>query len=99
MNRDTTTDTDALAGPRPLIHRTKGDQARELTTEAIHKLAQALEAGQSDTLTAFLTAVAKFHRYSFGNTMLIAAQRPDATRVAGFNAWRKLGPTHTRRLS
>ena len=52
---------------------------------------RALEAGQSDTLTAFLTAVAKFHQYSFGNVMLIAAQRPDATRVAGFNAWRKLG--------
>lgn len=82
--------TDHL-GQRQPIHRTKGDQARQLTTEAIQKLAQALEAGKSDTLTAFLTAVARFHHYSFGNVMLIAAQRPDATHVAGFNAWRKLG--------
>ena len=27
--------------------------------------------------------------YSFGNVLLIASQRPDATRVAGFNAWRE----------
>jgi hypothetical protein len=33
---------------------------------------------------------ATFHRYSWRNTMLIAMQRPDATRVAGFRAWLKL---------
>jgi antirestriction protein ArdC len=33
----------------------------------------------------------RFHRYSWGNTLLIAAQRPDATRVAGFHAWLRLG--------
>lgn len=32
-----------------------------------------------------------FHRYSFQNTLLIALQRPDATYVAGFRAWLKLG--------
>lgn len=32
-----------------------------------------------------------FHRYSFGNQILIAMQKPDATRVAGFKAWLKLG--------
>lgn len=32
----------------------------------------------------------RFHRYSFGNVLLIAAQRHEATRVAGFNAWKKL---------
>jgi antirestriction protein ArdC len=31
------------------------------------------------------------HRYSMGNTMLIALQRPDATQVAGFKAWQELG--------
>jgi antirestriction protein ArdC len=33
----------------------------------------------------------RFHRYSWGNTLLIAAQRPDATRVAGFHSWLRLG--------
>lgn len=32
-----------------------------------------------------------FHTYSLRNQLLIAMQRPDATRVAGFKAWLKLG--------
>ena len=32
--------------------------------------------------------MSKFHNYSFNNTLLIAMQRPDATLVAGFNAWK-----------
>jgi antirestriction protein ArdC len=34
---------------------------------------------------------ATFHRYSFGNCLLIALQRPDATQVAGFRKWQQLG--------
>jgi antirestriction protein ArdC len=34
---------------------------------------------------------ATFHRYSMGNCMLIAMQRPEATQVAGFRAWQQLG--------
>lgn len=34
---------------------------------------------------------ARFHRYSWGNVALILAQRPDATRVAGYQTWRGLG--------
>jgi len=33
----------------------------------------------------------RFYRYSFSNTLLISLQRPDATRVAGFHAWRGMG--------
>src|SRR5580700_7607033 len=33
----------------------------------------------------------RFHRYSWGNTLLIASQRPTATHVAGFHAWHQLG--------
>lgn len=40
--------------------------------------------------TRMLAAARKFHRYSASNTMLILAQRPDATRVAGFGTWKKL---------
>ncbi len=39
----------------------------------------------------WLRARSLFHSYSFRNQLLIAMQRPDATRVAGFQAWRRLG--------
>lgn len=35
--------------------------------------------------------MARFHRYSLRNVCLIVAQRPTATRVAGFHTWRTLG--------
>jgi len=35
--------------------------------------------------------MAKFHTYSFGNVMLIARQKPDATNVAGLRTWNSLG--------
>ncbi len=38
-----------------------------------------------------LDVQARFHTYSFGNVLLIAAQRPDASRVAGFSTWKGLG--------
>ncbi len=38
-----------------------------------------------------LDVAGRFHTYSPGNVFLVLAQRPDATRVAGFNTWRKLG--------
>ncbi|MHB8509524.1 MAG: ArdC-like ssDNA-binding domain-containing protein [Candidatus Dormibacteria bacterium] len=38
-----------------------------------------------------MEAQRKFYRYSFSNTLLIHRQAPQATRVAGFNAWLKLG--------
>jgi hypothetical protein len=36
----------------------------------------------------YLGAMGRFHSYSASNALLIACQRPDATRVAGFHAWR-----------
>ena len=35
-----------------------------------------------------LAVAARFHTYSLGNQLLIAVQNPDATRVAGFEAWK-----------
>jgi antirestriction protein ArdC len=40
---------------------------------------------------SWLDVQRRFHRYSFGNTLLIALQRPDATQVAGFRAWLGMG--------
>ena len=39
----------------------------------------------------FLAVQARFHRYSFSNTMAIVAQRPDATYVAGYRQWASFG--------
>ena len=44
----------------------------------------------SENWQHYLDFQSRFHRYSFGNVLLIAAQCHEATRVAGFNAWRKM---------
>ncbi len=46
---------------------------------------------QSDNFRKFLLTMSKFHDYSIGNLILIMLQKPDATRVAGFNTWKDLG--------
>lgn len=45
----------------------------------------------SESFRRWLDVSSRFHNYSLGNQLLIAFQRPDATYVAGFNAWLKLG--------
>jgi hypothetical protein len=69
----------------------KDNPAQQLIKQAVEYLIQQLEAGHSETLTAYLGAMARFHSYSFGNILQIARQRPSATRVAGFRAWKELG--------
>lgn len=44
---------------------------------------------QSEEYLKYLTIMSKFHTYSYNNVLLILMQRPDATMVAGFQAWRK----------
>jgi antirestriction factor ArdC-like protein len=69
----------------------KVEQAKQIASKAIEQLSQALERGHSETLREYLAAMARFHRYSLHNIMLIASQRPDATHVAGFQTWKQLG--------
>ncbi len=69
----------------------KREEAIKLVENGIAALNDALRAGHSDTLERCLESLARFHNYSFNNALLITLQRPDATRVAGFHAWRKLG--------
>ena len=57
---------------------------------------QALEQGQSDALKNYLAVMSRFHRYSWGNCLLIYSQRPHATHIAGFHAWLKSGVTSAR---
>ncbi len=64
---------------------------QKLIRENVDFLIEQLEAGRSDALTAYLTAMSHFHNYSFGNILQIARQKPDATHVAGLYAWNQLG--------
>jgi antirestriction protein ArdC len=66
------------------------DQAKQLAENALNALIEALERGRSEALRNYLAAMGRFHKYSFGNCLLIASQKPDATHVAGFHAWLKL---------
>lgn len=67
------------------------EEARQLAKEKIDELAQELERGESETLKAYLKAMAKFSDYSIGNTLLILVQKPDAERCAGLRTWNRLG--------
>src|SRR6266852_2251679 len=67
------------------------DKVRKIAEEALDRLAAELEAGKSETLKNYLAAMGRFHRYSWGNVLLINSQRPDATHVAGFHTWHDLG--------
>lgn len=67
------------------------EDALKRSEKAIEELAEALAQGRSETLVRYLETVSRFHNYSFGNCMLIAFQRPDATFVAGFHRWKELG--------
>ena len=58
---------------------------RQLVADAVERLRS------SDGWRSYLRARQTFHNYSLGNQLLIALQRPDATRVAGFQTWLKLG--------
>ena len=69
----------------------KQQTAKETIAANIQALIEQLEQGHSEGLTAYLTAMGRFHNYSFGNILEIARQRPDATRVAGLYAWNQLG--------
>ena len=59
--------------------------------QAVDYLIEQVQAGKSETLTAYLATMARFHNYSFGNILAIARQKPTATRVAGYGTWRELG--------
>jgi hypothetical protein len=86
----------ALVKEKTSRHRQKGktmklEDINNRTKDAVNHLVEALESGQSEVLTQYLSAMGRFHNYSFGNIMLIARQKPDATNVAGLRTWNSLG--------
>ena len=61
--------------------------------EKIKEITDRLEQGITDLFDSerykeYLQVMSKFHNYSFNNTLLIAMQKPDASLIAGFNAWK-----------
>ena len=70
----------------------KAKALRERVDDSLDTLARAVdEVRASETFKAYLEVQARFHKYSWHNSMLILSQRPDASRVAGFKAWQELG--------
>lgn len=74
---------------------------KEERTQRLKTVTDKLEAGikdlyQSDRYAAYLRAMSKFHRYSFGNTLLILLQCPHASQVAGYQDWKKKFGRHVK---
>lgn len=68
----------------------------------LHEITERLEHGltelfESDRYKEYLKVMSKFHDYSLNNTVLIAMQKPDATFVAGYNAWKKEYGRHVKK--
>ena len=62
--------------------------------QKVKEITDKLEAGlkelfESEKYKSYLSTMSKFHNYSFNNTLLIAMQKPEATLVAGYQAWQK----------
>jgi len=49
------------------------------------------QARKSEEMQKYLNFIAKFHNYSPSNIFLIMLSKPDASHVAGFQAWKKMG--------
>lgn len=71
----------------------KTDEERKAEVETLcAQLESALEGlRETDTYKKYLTSMARFHNYSYKNTLLIVEQSPDASLVAGFTTWKSLG--------
>lgn len=70
--------------------------------DRVREITQQLEDGIKDMFTSekymgYLNTMSKFHGYSLNNTLLIAAQNPQASLVAGFKSWEKNFDRHVKR--
>jgi antirestriction protein ArdC len=74
------------AAPLVLVSDNPRDRMKEITDKLENGIKGIFE---SEKYKSYLNTVSKFHNYSFNNCLLIAMQKPNATRVAGFNAWQK----------
>ena len=75
---------------------------KQTNKERIKEITAGIEKGilelfESDRYRNYLTTMSRFHRYSLNNVMLIHAQRPDATLVAGFSKWKHSFGRHVKK--
>ncbi len=77
-------------------------EIKEKTMSKMDRVMQALQEGvqavfSSEKYIEYLKFMGKFHNYSINNQILIFSQRPDATLIAGFNAWNDKFHRHVKR--
>lgn len=74
-------------------HPTRTADERQQEAEALHAtiVEQVQQLTDSGSWRAFLDFARSFHSYSLNNLLLILAQNPDATAVAGFRQWQTKG--------
>lgn len=75
---------------------------KQSNKERIKEITAGIEKGiqelfESDRYRNYLTTMSRFHRYSLNNVMLIHAQKPDATLVAGFDKWKNSFGRHVKK--
>jgi flagellar biosynthesis GTPase FlhF len=91
--------TTSKTGKRPHYQSEEAKAARAAKRAAVQKnmqqavstLLAEIKAGKSEHLLNYLKFASKFHQYSPLNQMLIAEQAPNATHVAGYSQWKKMG--------
>lgn len=99
--------TEAIAPYEEVTDTKEKDNVRDIPTvqtatippvqgKDMDSIMQSLESGVEELFTSnryqeYLKTMAKFHNYSFNNTMLIAMQRPDATLVTSYKNWQSMG--------
>ena len=76
--------------PQPVIPiNLTAEKPAEKLKEITDRLEQGItELFDSERYKEYLRVMSKFHNYSFNNTLLIAMQKPDASLIAGFTAWK-----------
>ena len=75
---------------------------KQSNKERIKEITAGIEKGimelfESDRYRNYLTTMSRFHKYSLNNVMLIHAQRPNATLVAGFSKWKNSFGRHVKK--
>jgi antirestriction protein ArdC len=68
-------------------NQTQKPSTQQLVSAAAEQLLDALRQGRSQEMSEYLRIMGRFHRYSWGNQLLIAQQRPAASHVCGFRTW------------
>ena len=71
--------------PIVLTARKPAEKLKEITDRLEQGITELFD---SERYKEYLRVMSKFHNYSFNNTLLIAMQKPDASLIAGFSAWK-----------